>query len=168
MKTLGDIRPPPTGIAGPTVVIGVGNLWRGDDGAGLLVARLLRDGEGSTLGPMHICEARGGNMALIEAWAGAGAVFLIDAVLSGAEPGTIHRIELGSEPLPATLFRDSTHAFGVVEAVELARVLGRLPARLVIYGIEGRSFDHGTELSPEVAAATREAAAMIQRELAEG
>jgi hydrogenase maturation protease len=47
----------------------------------------------------------------------------------------------------------TTHAFGVAEAVELARVLGRLPHRLSIYGIEGRKFDLGSAPSLEVALA---------------
>src|SRR5215207_5591238 len=47
----------------------------------------------------------------------------------------------------------STHAFGVADAIELARTLGRLPARLEIYTIEGADFTAGAGLSPPVAAA---------------
>ena len=46
--------------------------------------------------------------------------------------------------------RSSTHAFGVADAVELARALGRLPGRLDVYAIEGASFTAGDSLSPEV------------------
>jgi hydrogenase maturation protease len=51
--------------------------------------------------------------------------------------------------------RSSTHAFGVAEAVELARELGRLPGRLEVYAIEGADFSAGAELSAEVASAVR-------------
>ena len=44
----------------------------------------------------------------------------------------------------------STHGLGVSAAIRLARVLGCLPERLQIYGIEGRRFEHGTEVSPEL------------------
>jgi len=38
----------------------------------------------------------------------------------------------------------------VAEAIELARVLGRLPARLQVYVIEGQRFEHGAKISPEL------------------
>jgi hydrogenase maturation protease len=49
-----------------------------------------------------------------------------------------------------TVFCCSTHAFGVRQAVELARVLNRLPQMLLICGIEGKQFSFGAPLSPEV------------------
>jgi hydrogenase maturation protease len=54
------------------------------------------------------------------------------------------------------MFHTSSHAFNVAEAIELARVLNRLPPRLVVYGVEGRRFDVGAGMSPEVARATDE------------
>ena len=53
--------------------------------------------------------------------------------------------------LPAAALRSSTHAFGVADAVGLAAALGRLPARLEIYAIEGADFSLGAPLSPAVA-----------------
>ena len=41
----------------------------------------------------------------------------------------------------------STHALGLADAVELARSLGRLPQRVVVYGIEGAAFEFGNGLS---------------------
>ncbi|NTU78221.1 MAG: hydrogenase maturation protease [Chloroflexales bacterium] len=153
------------GGAASSLLIGVGNRWRGDDGAGPAVSRLLRRRQGGAAAPLRISEADGGGLGLIEAWAGASTVFLIDAVCSGEDPGTIHRFEPGAQPLPAALFRHSTHAFGVVEAVELARVLARLPPRLIVYGIEGRQFAPGAAMSPEVELATRILASQLWHEL---
>jgi hydrogenase maturation protease len=67
-------------------------------------------------------------------------------------PGTIHRFDALARALPTGLL-SSTHAFGVAEAIELARALGRLPASLTVYAIEGARFEVGQDLSPEVAAA---------------
>ena len=92
-------------------------------------------------------------VGLIEDWTGADAVIVIDAVSSGAPPGTIHRLDPLSEPIPAGLSQGSTHAFGLAETIELARALDRLPARLLVYGIEGGCFDAGDQLSPPVRAA---------------
>ena len=133
-----------------TLVIGVGNEWRRDDAAGLVVARRLR-GTG-----VRVLEQEGEPTALLEAWHGAEQALVIDAVSSGAEVGTIHRLDARAEKLPAELFRGSTHAFSVAEAVELGRALDRLPESLLIYGIEGGDFAAGTGLSPEVERAVDE------------
>jgi hydrogenase maturation protease len=77
-------------------------------------------------------------------------VILIDAVRSGAPTGTIYRVDARAEPLPLAWFRHSTHAFSVAEAIELARSLNRLPPRLIVFAVEGKRFDSGAGLSPEV------------------
>jgi hydrogenase maturation protease len=131
-------------------VIGVGNPWRRDDAAGLAVARRLR---GTLPEGVEVLEREGEPAGLIDAWAGAGSLWLVDAVLSGAAPGTVKRLDASEDELPAELFRASTHHLGLAEAVELARALGLLPARVVFYGIEGASFYAGEQLTPEVEAA---------------
>ena len=140
----------------------MGNAFRGDDAAGLEVARLLQ----GTLPPgAQLVEREGEPTALMDAWEGAEGLWLVDAVASGAPAGTVHRLDAGDQELPAGLFRASTHAFGLAEAVELARALGRLPDRTVVFGIEGTRFDAGEELSPEVAAAVTKVAAALREEV---
>jgi hydrogenase maturation protease len=134
-------------------VVGIGNAWQGDDGAGLAAARRLRERapEG-----VVVKELEGEPVSLVDALDGAEEVILVDAVRSGAEPGTVHRIDASGEPLPATLSAASTHPLGVGEAIELARALGRLPRRVVLYGIEAQSLAAGDELTPAVARAVDE------------
>lgn len=117
-------------------VIGVGNPWRGDDGAGPAVARAA--GGVSTADPAR----------LLDLWEGARHAVVVDACVSGAAPGTIHRGDAGRPAQPA-----STHGIGVADAIALARSLGRLPPRLDVYAIEGADFGHGDRLTPAVAAA---------------
>jgi hydrogenase maturation protease len=143
-------------------VIGIGNAWQGDDGAGLAVAQQVR---ASAPAGVEVVELEGEPVSLVDAWSGADEVFLIDAVSSGAMPGTVHRVDATDAPLPSELSTASTHTFGVGEAVELARALGRLPRRLVVYGIEAGSLRSGRELSPEVEAAVEEAAERVLGEL---
>jgi hydrogenase maturation protease len=131
---------------GGLLIIGLGNPWRGDDGAGPAVARALGEDPG-------VVVQEGEPIGLIDAWAGAAEVIVVDAVSSGAAPGTIHRLDPVAERLPAELARGSTHAFGLADTLELARALGRLPPRLVVYGIEGERFDAGEALSAPVRAA---------------
>jgi hydrogenase maturation protease len=131
------------------MVIGVGNALRHDDAAGLEVARRLRTRAGAT--QLLVREHEAETLALLEAWAGADAVLLIDAIRSGAPPGTIHRADASTEPIPEWLRgSSSTHAVGVGEAIELARALGRLPERVLVFGVEARRLDAGTGLSEEV------------------
>lgn len=132
------------------VVIGVGNAYRRDDGAGLAVVDALRD-----LVPrgVELVADEQEPSRLIEMWDGADAAIVVDAAASGAEPGTVHRIDAAVAAVPAGIFRSSTHAFGVGDAVEISRALGTLPPRVVVYGIEGGDFDAGTGLTPPVTAA---------------
>jgi hydrogenase maturation protease len=139
-----DALPRPDGRA--DLIAGVGNDWRGDDAAGLVAARRLRE----LLPGVRVVEIVGDASALLDAWDGAALAIVIDAVRSGAPPGTIHRLDGG----PAAALRlGSTHAIGLAETIELGRTLDRLPARLELYGIEGARFDTRAELSPSVARA---------------
>jgi hydrogenase maturation protease len=143
-------------------VIGVGNAWQADDGAGLVVAQRLR-----SLVPegVEVVELEGEPVALVQAWEGADEAYVVDAVSSGAEPGTVHRVDATETPLPRELSNASTHLFGVGESVELARSLGRLPRRLVVYGIEAARISAGNELSPEAQRAVEETATKVLAEL---
>ena len=133
------------------MVIGVGNALRHDDGAGLVVARRLRARRGGV--PITVREHEDETLALLDLWAGSDAVVLVDAIRSGATPGTIHRFDASEEPLPSELRgSSSTHAVGIGEAIELARSLRRLPRRVLVLGVEGRRFDAGAGLSAEVEA----------------
>jgi len=143
------------------LVIGIGNAERGDDAVGLLVARLLR---GRVPEDVEIRERDGEASALLELLGTADAAYLIDAAVSGTAAGTVNRFDCVSEPLPKAVRAVSTHGFGVSEAVDLARVLGRLPACCVLYTIEAGTVAPGAELST---AARASAEAVAQRVVAE-
>jgi hydrogenase maturation protease len=144
------------------LIIGIGNPYRGDDAAGLLAARRLKEMQ---LDSATIMEHSGEGTSLLETWKGAQAVILIDAVSSRAVPGTIHRLEPISNPLPTEMFHTSTHAFSLPDAIELARALNELPPALQVFGIEGRNFQAGSEISREVRDAITEVARMVANEV---
>ncbi len=144
------------------VVIGVGNPDRGDDGVGPEVLARL---EGRVPDRVRLVRLAGADPAgIIEAWEGAGRVVLVDAMVSGAAPGTISRFDAGAAPLPAGVRLASTHVLGAETAVEMARALGRLPESLIVYGVEGGVFTVGAGLSPAVVAALPAAADRILEE----
>ncbi len=141
------------------MVIGVGNPMRGDDGAGLDVAAALRGEPG-----IEVRQHAGEGLDLIAIWEGAGAVLLVDTVRSGAPPGTLHRFDISDGPLPSRLRRQAGHAVSVATAIELARTLGRLPAKVVVYGVEGERFETGSAPSAAVQAAIEPLADAVRSE----
>ena len=132
------------------LIIGCGNRQRSDDMAGILVVEKLRK-----LGiKTSICSGQA--VDLLEAWTGDEDVIVVDAVVTGAPIGTVRMWDAGQVPSWGRAAPASTHGLGLAEAIELARVLGRLPARLQIYGIEGQRFEYGAEKSPELVSGIEE------------
>jgi hydrogenase maturation protease len=144
------------------LVAAIGNSDRGDDGVGPAIANRLRN---RVPAGVRLVESRGDVLELIDEWAGTSAVILVDASNPAGEAGRIRRLDLVAEPLPADFSQNSTHAFGLAETVELARALGRLPSRVVIYIVEGAQFEVGAPLSPPVAEAVERGADAILVEL---
>jgi hydrogenase maturation protease len=142
-------------------IIGLGNEFRGDDAVGLLAARRLRGVLGDRA---EVVEAGVAGVELLEVMKGAGAVLLIDAVRSGQAPGTIHRLDASAGPIAPELFPRSTHTIGVGEALELARTLGILPNKVIVYGIEAGDTEAGHPLSPQVGHALNEIIELVRRE----
>jgi hydrogenase maturation protease len=130
-----------------TLLIGVGNEFRSDDALGILVAREIRRRHA---GEIHVLEFEGHGASLLDAWEGVENLLIVDAVDAPAPPGSILRFDVSQSKLPAHLFQESSHAFGVAEALELARELRRLPPTVFFYGIVGESFETGQGLSDRV------------------
>jgi hydrogenase maturation protease len=140
------------------LIIGCGNAQRGDDAAGIVAANRLRLLGLST----RIC--CGEPCELIEMWREANDVIVIDAVITGAPPGTLHVWD-GRRPLKLGKSLGFTHGLGLAEAIELSRTLGGLPVNIRVFGIEGRSFAFGSEVSPSVASSIELVIQEISREL---
>ncbi len=98
----------------------------------------------------RLIEEEGDPASLIEAWSSVDEALVIDGISSGSAPGRLHRFDVTDAPLPAEIFNRSTHSLGLPEAIELARELDRLPTRLIVYAIEGESFETGEGLSDPV------------------
>jgi hydrogenase maturation protease len=137
----------------------LGSRYRGDDAVGPLVADRLRAANAPVLDCFE------DPTRLLEAWEGLELVVIVDAALTGAAPGTVHRIDVGADSLPRDLGLASTHAFSVPDALELGRELGRAPQRVIVVAVEGASFRMGDPLTPEVDAALDETTAMVLTEL---
>lgn len=143
------------------LVIGIGNRDRGDDAVGLAVADRIR---AEALPGVGVILLDGDQLGLLDAWADAAEVYVVDAVCSGSPPGSVFRFD-ATRPLPARFRHRGSHTFSLADVVELARALGTLPAHLTGYGIEGNRFDVGGSLSPETSRAIGVVADRLLREL---
>ena len=133
-----------------TLFIGIGNRYRGDDALGCHVVEALT---GRLPAGVQCIEHDGEPAGLMACWQGMEKVVLIDAVSSGAAAGRIFHFDLARQALPEEFNLYSTHAFGVAQAVELARALGKLPPEIRFIGVEGENFNSGEKLSPTLAKA---------------
>jgi hydrogenase maturation protease len=160
-------------VSGPgrTVVIGVGNDFRGDDGAGpAVLARLA----GRVPPGVDLVVSDGEPANLLEAWAGASVAIVVDAVQAGTAPaGALHRLEIAGglsaapspEPVGESPGLGGSHQLGLGSAIGLAQVLGRAPARLIVHGIQGSDFTLGAGLSKPVAGAIDDLVAAVIADL---
>ncbi len=146
----------------PVLVIGVGNIQRGDDGAGLLVAQQLRS---ENLPRVRIEESSGDISDIVDLLQSGDDVIIVDAMRSGKPAGTTIWID----PLRSTGIAESTisstHGFGVAQAIELLRSLGKLPRRIRILAIEGQYYALGAPVSPPVQEAIDRAASLVKLSL---
>lgn len=137
------------------LVVGLGRADRGDDAVGAYVARAVA---ARRLPGVEVRETEE-PADLMDAWVGHDPAVVVDAVRSGAPPGTVHVLDAGTATVGlspaawAATGRGGTHALGLAAVVGLARSLGRVPERLVVVGVEAEQFDHGARLSDPVAAA---------------
>jgi hydrogenase maturation protease len=134
-------------------VIGVGNPYRHDDAAGLVVLDRLRERFGDDP-RLRLVDLDGEPVRLIQAWEGSTAVIIVDAVRSLQPAGTIHRLR-------ADGITAAGHLLGLGEALDLARALGELPDELAVLGIEGAVFTLGEGLTAAVAEACTLVAAEV-------
>ncbi len=146
------------------LVLGVGNPMRRDDGvAHAVLAEVVARAPGT-----DVREVYGDPASLVAVWAGVDVVVLVDAVTGGGEPGDVLRFERRDErwdvvPPAAPL---SSHGWSLADALELAGVLDRVPARLVLVGVVAGDLGTGDRLSAPVAAAVGPAAALVLAEVA--
>ena len=152
---------PETDAVKRILAIGLGGMNRSDEGAGIRVVRAIH---AQWPEAVRVFEHGGEGASLMNLWAPGDGVFVFAAVSSGGKPGTLYRFEATIEPLPRRFFRPLEHAFGLAEAVQAAKSIGRLPTRLVVYGVEGERFAEGDELSDAVCRAVQD---LTYRALAE-
>jgi hydrogenase maturation protease len=131
------------------VVAGVGSEYRRDDGAGPAVAARAVEQSPAThdIGPVV------DPLDLLGRWDRADLAIVIDAVRSGAAPGTVRVLELTGTTASSSPGVTSTHGISLSGVLRLAQAIDQAPGRVIVIGIEGDDFGRGLGLSPAVDAA---------------
>jgi hydrogenase maturation protease len=143
-----------------TIVIGVGNPYRRDDGLGPAVVSLLR---ACPPPGVELAECDGEPTRMIDLWTGASLAVVVDAVRTlSPTPGRVHRFSAYHPAVAASLAAASSHGVSLGEVVDLARALDRMPDRLLLIAVEAGDVDFGVGLSPAVA----DAAVRVAEEIA--
>jgi len=132
---------------GRVAVLGLGNLMRTDDGAGLKAARRML--EDNRL-PHEVQVIEGGAMGLDLLYSLQGITHLLalDAVDIGAEPGALSRF--ANEELVRLPVSKSVHLLGFADLLGTLKLLGEGPDEVVLLGIQPESTDWGVALSSAV------------------
>ncbi len=151
------------------LVAGIGNVFMGDDGFGVELARALMDRPLPAGVEVKDFGIRGMDLmyALGEGW---DAALLLDATPRGGEPGTVYVIEPRTDPDALSL---DTHGMDPVRVLRLASELGPVPARILVVGCEpavrmtGEEDDVLVELSEPVRHALDGAVGVVERLLGE-
>lgn len=146
----------------PVVVLGIGNILLTDDGVGVHVVRALLAEDDPGLPPgTELVEGGTGGLSLLPTVRDAGALVLVDAVDLNAEPGSVH--VLTGDDLYSRLVRLSVHQVGASDLLAAARLIGGLPERVVLVGVQTASLATDLRLSPAVAAALPTAVDAVRR-----
>jgi hydrogenase maturation protease len=146
-----------------TLIIGLGNPLRGDDGIGVHVAQSLAE---QTL-PEGAEVVDGGTrgLELVNLMEGRQRVILVDAAHMDRSPGEFVRFTLDEARLLGEDQHLSIHAAGLRDALLLAQVLQALPDEVVIYGVQPANLNWDDDLSPKVRAAIPQIVESILDEL---
>lgn len=147
-----------------TLLIGLGNSFRGDDAVGLLVAKQIAQSNPENISIQY---HEGEPIELFDLWQGYEAVILIDASYIHANAGTLRRYNIHEQTLPKTPLDASSHAFSLAAALDLAKTLNRLPKKLILYTIEGSSFAMGEGLSATVEEAADKLSRMLESQFSQ-
>ena len=133
-----------------TLILGLGNPLRGDDGVGVRVVEALA--ERALPGEVEVVDGGTGGLGIVNLMEGRQRVILVDAADMGRAPGEFVRFT----PEDARLLGDaehlSIHGAGLRDSLMLAQALGTLPEEIIIFGVQSVELDWKSALSPEVEA----------------
>jgi hydrogenase maturation protease len=131
-------------------IVAVGNPIMGDDGVG---AQVLERLESSPVGDRpDVALANGGTTAFfaLEAMSGCDRAIVVDAIATGAEPGTVHTFRYVDGAFADDVPEMTMHDFSFAEALQAGREAYQIPREVLIYGVEPKRIEMSMELSDPI------------------
>lgn len=146
-----------------TVVLGVGNTIRADEGVGVRVVEAL---EREYALPEGVVAIDGGtsSMEMLEDLSDLDFLVVVDAIADRKPPGTL--IKLAGDEVPVFFRRNlSPHGIGLSDVLAALEFMGKAPQETVVLGVQPISLELSTELTPEIAALVPTLVAQVVEEL---
>ncbi len=142
-------------------VIGIGNPFRGDDGAGWAVIDAL---EGKVPCQIKLGKTRGEITEILSFFEDYSVLYLVDACLGSKEAGSWQRLDALKDNLYFENTQTSTHGLSIAQAISLAKTWEQLPTKLIVYAIFGERFAVERSLSAKVGKAVPKVTESILQE----
>ena len=145
------------------LVLGVGNILLADEGVGVRVVEAFQQRYVIPEG-VDVLDGGTAGMDLLDALSSRSHIVIVDAVRTGAEPGTI--VQLSGTDVPALFSnRISPHQLGISDVLAILRLIDQEPRHIALIGIVPVDLDLGLALSGAIAAKVDEMADLVADEL---
>jgi hydrogenase maturation protease len=130
-----------------TAVIGIGNILMADEGAGIEALGLLEKRGCPDF--VELVDAGTAFFAIVPDLRDFEKLIILDVARGGQDPGTVYRFELDDVKGDDVLL--SLHDIGVVDALRMEKLVGKVPQDIVFFGIEPERVELSIGLSPGIA-----------------
>jgi hydrogenase maturation protease len=148
----------------PTIVLGLGNPLMSDEGIGVhLVNRLSMLSEDYP--DVDFVDAGTGGLNLLHLFEGREKAVVIDCAIMEEEPGTIKKFTPEQVKSVKRLAHQSLHEQDLMKIIKLAKMLGRCPNKIVIFGIQPKNVSFSQSLSTELEKRIDDYVNLIRKEL---
>jgi hydrogenase maturation protease len=125
-------------------IVGVGNILLGDEGIGVRVLEELEKEKYSE--EINFLDAGTAFFSIVSELRNFEKAIIIDAVHGGRKAGTVYRFNIDDIVGKGNSII-SLHDFGVMESIQLERVIAKLPDEIIFYGVEPQNVTPSLELS---------------------
>jgi hydrogenase maturation protease len=133
-----------------TVIMGLGNPLRGDDGVGVRVAQVLA--MKNLPSGVEVVDGGTQGLGIVNLMEGYRRAIVVDAAEIGKAPGQFIRFTLDEARPRGEDEHLSVHGAGLRDALLLAQALKTLPDKVIIFGVQPANLAWEDSLSPEVEA----------------
>jgi hydrogenase maturation protease len=138
------------GYTAPILVLGLGNTLLGDDGFGPTLLEQLAKRYPYAGGYVEFVDGGTQGLNLLGYLAGREALVVLDALATGAEPGTVSLLEGNAVVRFATSRSTTAHEGNAGELLATAAFLGDLPEQCFVVGVQPADLSTGIGLSSDV------------------